>query len=65
MKLSAFITALRKLEAEYGDLEVFTTHGASGAVDEVGSPCVTDDVGDAGPFDLPEGQLYVSIYTGN
>ena len=49
------------------DLEVYTCHGASGAVDEVGSPNLAKansmDIGMG--LDLNEGTEYVSLYTGN
>ena len=51
MTLTKFIENLQKLQAEgHGDKEVFYRQGASG---------------DCGPFDLDEGQEYVSIYAGN
>ncbi|MCK9369214.1 hypothetical protein M0R04_04685 [Candidatus Dojkabacteria bacterium] len=66
MKLSAFIKTLQKLEAEgHGDLQVFTVEGASGCVSEVGNPSINDEVGVSGPFDLEDGEKYVSIYVGN
>lgn len=66
MKLSAFILQLQKLEQEgHGDLDVFYRHGASGDCGELGSMHVTSRVDDCGPFDLEDGQNYVSIYAGN
>jgi hypothetical protein len=66
MKLKDFIANLQKLEAEgHGDKEVFYRHGASGDCGELSSAFISDEVGDCGPFDLDEGQEYVSIYAGN
>jgi len=66
MKLKDFIANLQKLEAEgHGDLEVFYRHGASGDCGELSSAFISDEVGECGPFDLDEGQEYVSIYAGN
>ncbi len=66
MKLKEFIAKLQELEAQgHGDLEVFYRHGASGDCGELRSAHVTDAVEDTGPFDLEDGQLYVSIYAGN
>jgi hypothetical protein len=66
MKLSKFIKQLQELEAQgHGDLEVFYRHGASGDCGQLSSARVTDAVEDTGPFDLEDGELYVSIYAGN
>lgn len=66
MNLSAFIKTLQKLEAEgHGDLQVFTVEGASGCVSEMGYPMVDDHVGESGPFDLEDGEKYISVYVGN
>jgi hypothetical protein len=66
MKLKDFIANLQKLEAEgHGDKEVFYRHGASGDCGELSSAFISNEVGDCGPFDLDEGQEYVSIYAGN
>ena len=67
MKLKDFIANLQKLEAEgHGDKEVFYRHGASGDCGQLSSAYISDEVdGDCGPFDLDEGQAYVSIYAGN
>ena len=67
MKLKDFIANLQKLEAEgHGDKEVFYRHGASGDCGQLSSAYISDEVdGDCGPFDLDEGQEYVSIYAGN
>jgi hypothetical protein len=67
MKLDKFIANLQKLQAEgHGDLEVFYRHGASGDCGSLSSAHVTDEVDDqCGPFDLDDGQSYISIYAGN
>jgi hypothetical protein len=66
MTLDKFVANLLKLQAEgHGAKEVFYCHGASGDCGELSSAYVTDHVGDAGPFDLEDGQEYISIYAGN
>ncbi len=66
MKLNEFIEQLQKLQAEgHGDKEVFYRHGASGDCGELSSAFISDEVGECGPFDLSEGEEYVSIYAGN
>jgi hypothetical protein len=67
MKLKDFIANLQELEAQgHGDLEVFYRHGASGDCGPLSSAFISDEVdSDCGPFDLDEGQEYVSIYAGN
>ena len=67
MKLKDFIANLQKLEAQgHGDKEVFYRHGASGDCGLLSSAYVSDEIDDdCGPFDLDEGQEYVSIYAGN
>ena len=67
MKLNKFIEQLQKLQTEgHGDKEVFYRHGASGDCGKLSSAFITDEVdGDCGPFDLDEGEEYVSIYAGN
>ena len=67
MRLKEFLANLQKLEAQgHEDLEVFYRHGASGDCGKLSSARVTDEVEDeCGPFDLEDGQLYVSIYAGN
>jgi hypothetical protein len=66
MKLKDFIANLQKLEAQgHGDLEVFYRHGASGDCGQLSSAYISDEVSECGPFDLDEGQEYVSIYAGN
>jgi hypothetical protein len=66
MTLNKFIEQLQKLQAEgHGDKEVFYRHGASGDCGPLSSAFITDKVSECGPFDLNEGQEYVSIYAGN
>jgi hypothetical protein len=66
MKLNKFIENLVKLQNEgHGDLQVFYRHGASGDCGQLSSAYISDEVGECGPFDLDEGQEYVSIYAGN
>ncbi|QIG76153.1 hypothetical protein EVC24_132 [Rhizobium phage RHph_I4] len=47
------------------DMKLFARHGASGDCNEIGSPQITDRVDDCGPFDLEDGEKYVSVYVGN
>lgn len=67
MKLNEFIAQLVKLQEQgHGDLEVYYRHGASGDCGELAYGYVTDEIDDqCGPFDLNEGQEYISIYAGN
>jgi len=67
MTLDKFIQNLQNLQAEgHGDKEVFYRHGASGDCGPLSSACITDEVDDScGPFDLEDGEMYVSIYAGN
>jgi hypothetical protein len=66
MKLKDFIANLQQLEAQgHGDKEVFYRHGASGDCGPLSSAFISDEVDYCGPFDLDEGQEYVSIYAGN
>ena len=67
MKLKDFIANLQKLEAEgHGDKPVFYRHGASGDCGLLSSAQVTDEIDDeCGPFDIKEGDEYISIYAGN
>ena len=66
MTLNKFIENLVKLQAQgHGDLEVFYRHGASGDCCELRGAHVTDEIEDTGPFDLEEGQNYISVYAGN
>lgn len=66
MKLAEFIRRLQAIEAQgHGDKSVFYRHGASGDCGELSSAHVTDRVDDQGPFDLEDGEEYVSIYAGN
>lgn len=66
MQLSKFIQQLQKLEAEgHGDKQVFYIHGASGDCGKLSTAFVTDRVGECGPFDIEDGEEYISIYAGN
>jgi hypothetical protein len=66
MTLDKFIQQLQKLQSEgHGDKEVFYRHGASGDCGNLSSARISDEVGECGPFDLDEGQEYISIYAGN
>lgn len=67
MKLNQFIEQLQKLQAEgHGDKQVFYRHGASGDCGQLSSARVTDEIDDeCGPFDLNDGEQYISIYAGN
>jgi hypothetical protein len=66
MTLSEYIRDLKYLEDHgFGDLEVFYRHGASGDCGPIGGGHVTSRVDECGPFDLEEGEKYVSIYVGN
>ena len=66
MTLNKFIENLQKLQAEgHGDKWVYYRHGASGDCGELSSAYISDEVGECGPFDLADGQEYVSIYAGN
>ena len=66
MTLNKFIEKLQKLQAEgHGDKEVFYRHGSSGDCGQLSSAYISDVVNDCGPFDIEEGEEYVSIYAGN
>jgi len=67
MKLNKFVECLQKLQLEgHGDLEVFYRHGASGDCGKLSTAFVTNHIEDeCGPFDLEEGEFYISIYAGN
>ena len=66
MTLNKFIEQLQKLQAEgHGDKQVFYRHGASGDCGELASAHITSRVDECGPFDLADGEEYVSIYAGN
>lgn len=66
MTLNKFIENLQKLQAEgHGDKGVFYRHGASGDCGQLSSAYISDEVSECGPFDLGDGQEYVSIYAGN
>lgn len=64
--LNKFITDLQKLQADgHGEKQVFYRHGSSGDCGNLGSAHVTSTVDECGPFDLGDGEEYVSIYAGN
>lgn len=66
MTLSDFIQNLQKIEAEgHGDKQVFYRHGASGDCGNLGSARVTNEQTECGPFDVDDGQDYISIYAGS
>ena len=67
MTLNEFITNLQALsDAGHGNAQVFARHGASGDCNPVGYPFATDKIDEEmGPFDLNEGETYISIYVGN
>lgn len=66
MTLNKFIQQLQKLQDQgHGDKEVFYRHGSSGDCGKLSSANVTDHIDDCcGPFDIDEGEEYVSIYAG-
>jgi hypothetical protein len=66
MTLDQFIEGLQKLQADgHGSKKVFYRHGSSGDCGELSSAFISDDVDDCGPFDLADGEEYVSIYAGD
>lgn len=66
MNVNQLIVHLQTLQyAGHGETKIFYRHGASGDCGPVGTPHVTDRVDEAGPFDLNEGEKYVSLYVGN
>ncbi len=66
MTLDEFVGGLQDLRAQgYGSLPVFYRHGASGDCGELSHAHVTDEIEESGPFDLPDGAEYVSIYAGH
>ena len=66
MRLNDLIKKRVALQLQgHGGKQVFAVHGASGAADPVGSPRISDYVGEAGPFDLEPGEKYVSLYIGD
>lgn len=66
MQLNKFIEQLIKLQKEgHGEKEVFYRHGSSGDCGELSSARVTNHVESSGPFDLEDGEFYISIYAGN
>ena len=65
MKLKDFTKMLLQLENQYGQCQVFYRHGASGDCGKLSSAHITSLVDEGGPFDLDDGEFYVSIYAGN
>jgi hypothetical protein len=67
MVLDKFVEQLQKLQVEgHGDKQVFYRYGASGDCGPLSSAHVTAEVDrQCGPFDLEDGEQYVSIYAGN
>jgi hypothetical protein len=66
MKLKDFIAQLQKLEQEgHGEKQVFYRRSSSGDCGELNSAHITDHLEDTGPFDLEEGEEYVSVSAGN
>lgn len=66
MTLNKLIENLIRLQEDgHGDKKVLYRHGASGDCGELSFAHVTDEVDECGPFDLDDGEEYVSIYAGN
>jgi len=66
MKLNQFIAQLQTLqECGHGDKQVLYRHGASGDCGLLCSAYVTNGVDEWYPFDLEDGENYISIYAGN
>ncbi len=67
MTLDKFIENLQKLQADgHGSKNVYYCHGSSGDCGLLSSAFISDEVDDScGPFDLEDGEEYVSIYAGN
>jgi hypothetical protein len=66
MTLDNFIAQLVKLQQEgHGSKQVFYRHGASGDCGELSTAFVTDETDECGPFDIEDGEEYISIYAGN
>jgi hypothetical protein len=66
MKLNEFIQQLVKLQFEgHGGKQVMYRHSASGDCSKLGSAHITDRVDEYGPFDLKDGEEYISIYAGD
>jgi hypothetical protein len=65
MKLTEVIFNLQKLVDEgHGDLEVYYRHSGSGDCGPLESGRVTNSVNDCGPFDLEDGENYISVSVG-
>lgn len=66
MTLNDFMQQLYDLQQEgHGEKQVFYRHGASGDCGVLSSAHVTYAVDECGPFDLADGEEYISIYAGN
>ncbi len=68
MKLKDFTAMLLKLESTpgAGSMEVFYRHGASGDCGPLSHAHITCETNDeCGPFDLSDGEFYISVYAGN
>lgn len=65
MTLTDFISNLQRLERDgYGNTHVYYRHGASSDCGELSSAHTSTYVDEYGPFDLEEGEVYISIYAG-
>lgn len=63
--LSVLIQELQELETKgYGDKKIFYSHSSSGDTGNINGAYVTDYVGEAGPFDLDDGEEYISLSVG-
>jgi hypothetical protein len=67
MTLNEFIDKLQTLQRDgHGSKDVYYRHGSSGDCGMLSSAFISDEVDDScGPFDLEDGEEYVSIYAGN
>lgn len=66
MTLNEMIHNLQKLKDEgHGNKQVFYRHGSSGDCGELSSAYVTGNVDECGPFDIEDGEEYISIYAGS
>lgn len=67
MTLNAFIAELQQLQAQgHGNKQVYYRRGSSGDCGTLSSAHVSDRVDDeCGPFDLEDGEEYISVYAGN
>lgn len=66
MTLDKFIENLLKLQVQgHGSKKVYYRNGASGDCGELSSVHVTRSITECGPFDLADGEKYISVYAGN